>query len=74
MRVFLLLSHVTILSRVSNSSVRTANKALMALLTNVIASFCPQRSMRPGTFVTLKIPIIHLGKFHHRLPQPQLPP
>ena len=58
--VFLLASSVTILSRVSNSSTRTPNKAFTAcsLFITVIASFCAQRSKRPGTFVASKMPIV----------------
>ena len=56
MCVFLLASHVTILSPVSNSSVRTAKRSLFI---TVIASFCAQRSKRPGTFITLKMAIVH---------------
>ena len=58
--VLLVASHVIILSRVSNSSARSANKAFTAfsLFTTVIASFCAQRSKRLGTFVTPKMPIM----------------
>ena len=66
-RDFLLASHVIILSHVSNSSARTTNKAFMALslFTAIVASFCTQRSKRPGTDATPKMPITCLLMFSH---------
>ena len=56
--VFLIVSHVTMLSCVSNSSARTANKTFTArsLFTAVKARFWAKRSMPPGTCASQKMP------------------